>query len=335
VSRVVLPIYALDIPERLTNTIANQFLYQWDVSMRRKIFRLDRKTYQHFDSVTMNGEALCVVVTGASRGLGRAIAVEFARLPNVRSLILIARTTLDATKEEAAAVAQRTEPDRSNLNVITIQADLGNLETLDETIATISEEVRKQQQQESEQHNVAPQRLIFINNAGSLGFIGRATEIPSIRVVQSAIDLNVTSALWMAVCLTKSSSIPQPTSSTLIVNISSMVAIQPFPSLALYSAGKAARDAFFQAMAAEEPPRGSPAAATTTTIKTLNYAPGPLETDMTEEMRSCERLDESLKPHYAKQLVHPTDSARVLVELVQKNEFESGRHIDYYDVVQQ
>jgi sepiapterin reductase len=313
----------------LTNTIANQFL-QWDVSMRRKIFRLDRKTY--FDSVTMNGEAICVVITGASRGLGRAIAVEFARLPNVRSLILIARTSLDSTKEEAAAVAQRTEPNRSNLNVITIQADLGNLETLDETIVTISEEVQKQQQQE--QHNVAPQRLIFINNAGSLGFIGRATEIPSIRVMQSAIDLNVTSALWMAVCLTKSSSIPQPTS-TLIVNISSLVAIQPFPSLALYSAGKAARDAFFQAMAAEEPPRGSPAAATTTTtIKTLNYAPGPLETDMTEEMRSCERLDESLKPHYAKQLVHPTDSARVLVELVQKNEFESGRHIDYYDVVQ-
>jgi hypothetical protein len=33
-----------------------------------------------------------------------------------------------------------------------------------------------------------------------------------------------------------------------------------------------------------------------------------------------------------KQLVQPRDSARKLVALLQKNEFTSGAHLDYYDV---
>jgi sepiapterin reductase len=294
----------------------------------------------------MDGPALssCVVITGASRGLGRAIAVEFAKLPSVRSLLLIARNNLESTKEECLhhrQLVNKEEDLSGTLSVITVHADLGNLETLDETIATICEKV-VQEQQEQEFG-----RLILVSNAGSLGYIGRAAEMPSLRDMQGTIDLNVTSALWMAVRMTSTASTLSRPASVLIVNISSLVAIQPFPSLALYSAGKAARDAFFKAMATEHPAPPSLGATTTPTttttpsatiksVKTLNYAPGPLETDMTQEIRaasSSERLDESLRPHYARQLVQPADSARVLVDLVQKDEFDSGQHIDYFDVV--
>jgi len=47
------------------------------------------------------------------------------------------------------------------------------------------------------------------------------------------------------------------------VNISSLCALQPFRSWALYCSGKAARDMMFRVLAAEEPD-----------VRVLNYAPG-------------------------------------------------------------
>jgi sepiapterin reductase len=80
------------------------------------------------------------------------------------------------------------------------------------------------------------------------------------------------------------------------------------------------------------------AAATGTTagnlcLKYLNYAPGPLETDMTTQLRSEQHLDVNLKTFFQNTLIDPIDSARVLVRLVLENDFENGQHIDYYDIV--
>jgi hypothetical protein len=68
-------------------------------------------------------------------------------------------------------------------------------------------------------------------------------------------------------------------------------------------------------------------------LKYLNYAPGPLETDMTTQLRSAHDLDVNLKTFFQNKLVDPIDSARVLVRLVLGNDFENGQHIDYYDIV--
>lgn len=69
-------------------------------------------------------------------------------------------------------------------------------------------------------------------------------------------------------------------------------------------------------------------------IRLLNYAPGPLETAMTEQIRAANDLHKSLRPSYAQKLLDPKDSARILVQLVRKDAFPSGAHIDYYDVAQ-
>jgi sepiapterin reductase len=68
-------------------------------------------------------------------------------------------------------------------------------------------------------------------------------------------------------------------------------------------------------------------------IQILNYAPGPLETDMATEIWQAPLLDASLKPHYDKQLVDPDDSAARLVQLLLQGNFTSGQHIDYYDLL--
>jgi len=70
----------------------------------------------------------------------------------------------------------------------------------------------------------------------------------------------------------------------------------------------------------------------------LNYAPGPVDTDMQREIRGAEGCDEGTRKYFveAKEketLVKPDDTARKLVEIVCGGKYESGAHVDYFDEV--
>ncbi|XP_020379539.2 sepiapterin reductase [Rhincodon typus] len=109
-----------------------------------------------------------------------------------------------------------------------------------------------------------------------------------------------------------------------VVNISSLCAIQPFKSWSLYCSGKAAREMMFKVLAAEEPD-----------VRVLNYAPGPLDTDMQKQARS-ETADPELRQtfltmHQEGQLIDCHDSSRKLVNILIRDDFPSGAHLDYYD----
>jgi sepiapterin reductase len=70
-------------------------------------------------------------------------------------------------------------------------------------------------------------------------------------------------------------------------------------------------------------------------VKTLNYAPGPLDNDMQADVRSTlgdkEQLEIYSNMHKEGSLVKMDDSSRKLVLLLSKDEFVSGGHVDYYD----
>jgi hypothetical protein len=53
---------------------------------------------------------------------------------------------------------------------------------------------------------------------------------------------------------------------------------------------------------------------------------------VTEIRDNLTQLDASIQPHYQKLQLDPMDSARKLFRLLQADEFESGAHIDYYDL---
>lgn len=57
-----------------------------------------------------------------------------------------------------------------------------------------------------------------------------------------------------------------------LVNMSTLAALQPFPSWSLYCAMKASREMFFKTLAIEREQDGN--------IKVLNYAPGPVDTNV-------------------------------------------------------
>uniref|UniRef100_A0A2K5H6V9 Sepiapterin reductase n=1 Tax=Colobus angolensis palliatus TaxID=336983 RepID=A0A2K5H6V9_COLAP len=168
------------------------------------------------------------------------------------------------------------------------------------------------------------QRLLLINNAGSLGDVSKGfVDLSDSTQVNNYWALNLTSML----CLTSSVLKAFPASPGLnrtVVNISSLCALQPFKGWALYCAGKAARDMLFQVLALEEP-----------NVRVLNYAPGPLDTDMQQLARETSMdpdIRKGLQELKAKgKLVDCKVSAQKLLSLLQKDEFKSGAHVDFYD----
>ncbi len=150
---------------------------------------------------------------------------------------------------------------------------------------------------------------------------------------------------------------------SVVVNVSSLAAVQPFESWGMYCAGacptpplqdlpsppprsyffppppkkhntgKAARDMLTTTIAKEQQ---ATAGANASSHKTLNYAPGPLDTDMQAELRGCERLhpatrEWSLEAFKEGRLVPPAASAAKCLRILVEDTFESGAHVDYYD----
>ncbi|XP_044285459.1 sepiapterin reductase [Varanus komodoensis] len=160
---------------------------------------------------------------------------------------------------------------------------------------------------------------------GSLGDVSKSfLDFTSPAVVNSYLGFNVTSAL----CLTASllQAFPaQPGLVRTVVNISSLCALKPFKTWALYCAGKAARDMMFRVLAVEEPD-----------VRVLSYAPGPLDTDMQAVART-QSGDQELRQAFLHmkqhgQLLDCDVSSEKLLHLLLANTFESGAHVDFYDL---
>lgn len=267
--------------------------------------------------------SLLLIVTGASRGLGKAIAAAFlehAPVNRVRAL-MVARSEegLATTRDQLQQLAKSNDIDLdASIHVM----DLADLDTLDDNIDVLLNECKTGTNGEN-----SYDRVVLVNNAGSLGNVGPLTEMTSLNDLQQSLDFNVTSSLWLSVRIVKN--FMHQTPSCMVVNISSLCAIEPFPTMAVYCTGKAARDMFYNVWAKEL--GGSPK------IKLLNYAPGALATDMTDELRNASQLDPKLSTFYRESyesgsLIHPEKTAERMVKLVWKNEFESGSHIDFWDL---
>ena len=327
--------------------------------------------------------SILVIITGASRGIGRSCAISFATFAsthkNVKKihLCLLARN-VDGLEETVKLVEQAIVATRkNNVNQKTkgnnpegdqaldahipevtssIQkVDLADVDTLEDTIHKILEENLKTSSFQSPL--VKYDHFILINNAGSLGHLGKAKDISSPKYIQKNADLNIVSTCWlssyflqwfchqtklMSIADAESNSHSLSSSSSsattytfktskkcTIVNISSLCAISSFPTMAMYCAGKAYRDMYHQTLANEEKDNPS--------IQILNYAPGAIETNMTETLSQCEDLDCNLSAFYKERndtvFVKVEDSTRKLVKLVMDGDFESGKHIDFWDDV--
>ncbi|KAG5190283.1 hypothetical protein JKP88DRAFT_271474 [Tribonema minus] len=324
----------------------------------------------------MSGLPWLVIVTGASRGLGRCLAQEAVRSigkDHRMTLLLMARSE-SGLMETAASIRGMNSED------VTIEVqpvDLGNLSTLETSLQNAFSGLDARHYQ----------RCVLFNNAGSLGELAPAMDL-SFAGLREAVDLNITSAMWVT-CAFVNLILPrwqqqqqqqggdsglaerpeggagqqqqsgdaqqQPNSADsqqpqqppppteaggsgsegaaaasmpdVVVNISSLAAVKPFPTWAAYCAGKAARDMFHAALAAEH--RASQ-------LRVLSYAPGPLDTDMQARIRAADGCAPELRAFFATMqrdgaLVRPSESAARCVRLVREGCWECGAHVDFFD----
>jgi sepiapterin reductase len=239
------------------------------------------------------------LITGASRGFGRAIAKVVAAASQHHfskfRIFLVARSDsgLQETKDLILAATSET----AKLRVVCHALDLNDLDQLDANMDQLLQDLLVAENGPTVEETY--DRVVLINNAGTIGHLGPCISSPSLQEMRSNVDLNITSCLWISVRFARY--LKQQQQKATIVNISPLVAIADFSTFGIYSAGKAACEKYHAMLAKEEE---------VDLQKMLNYAPGPLETDMVIEIRLAPALDAGLKPNFQKQLLDPEDKAK-------------------------
>ncbi|XP_056320470.1 sepiapterin reductase b [Danio aesculapii] len=260
------------------------------------------------------GRAVCVV-TGASKGYGRTLALQISCLLKPRSVLLLVSRTADQLNQlKQDIVSLHAAHTDLQLDVRCVQADLqepdGVQKTIQETRNTLITDI---------------EHLLIINNAASLGDVSRcAVSFTDPCEVSRYLALNVSGVLSLTAGLLQAFP-PAVGLRRTVVNISSLCALKPFPSWVLYCTGKAARDMMFRVLAEEEPD-----------VRVLSYAPGPLDTDMQLQAR-CFSGNVELRRSFSSmfsdgQLLSCEESGAKLMKLLLDDQYPSGAHLDYYEL---
>jgi len=273
-----------------------------------------------------------VLITGASRGFGKALAVGCARrFHQATDYILIARNNEDLKqcKQKLEEIMKERFGEHGISEISTVCADLGDLTSVELTIGQLFDEIEEK----------GYSRGILFNNAAVVGPLGPIQEIGDLKSIESGLDFSITSSLWLAARFVrifgsqvKNSTkgeiqkTPEEGLPSVIVNVSSHAAVNPSASMVVYCAGKAARQMAMRTIAKEQDPHK---------LKVLNYGPGPLDTYMQEKVRTDQNLLKSRREMFVAlrdngRLVNPEVSAVKCIEMIAENAFESGCCFDFY-----
>jgi 3-oxoacyl-[acyl-carrier protein] reductase len=194
------------------------------------------------------------IVTGASRGIGRATAIALGATG--------VKVVVNYAQSSGAAEEVVTEIEKNGGNAIALKADVSKTEEVDSLI---------------EQTLKTFGRIdILVNNAG----ITRDTLLLRMKLEdwQAVIDLNLTGVF---LCTKAVSKVMLKQKSGRVINITSVAGLMGNPGQANYSAAKAGVIGFSKTVAKELAVRG---------ITVNAVAPGFIVTDMTNDLKADEIL---------------------------------------------
>ena len=188
-----------------------------------------------------------ILVTGASRGLGRALALQLAA--GGASLALCAR---DAARLDAVAVEARAA---GAADVLAITADVGSARDTERMVAATLDRYGRID--------------VLVNNASALG----PTPLPylvdaSSEALREVLEVNLLGAFRLAQAVLGGMLLRQH---GLVVNITSDAAVEGYPGWGLYGASKAALDLLTRVWSAELQDSG---------VRVVAVDPGDMDTDM-------------------------------------------------------
>lgn len=261
-----------------------------------------------FSNIDFSGSTF-VALTGASQGIGRAIAVELSKLLGPNSVMLL----LARNKDELAKTADLCKQD--NVKTVFVSMDL----------ATASAK---------EMHDVIVYALegrkvtdfmtaTIFHNVGSLGNLTVSTEqMDDVDEMRKYYDLNVFNVIKLNTQFLKV--FEEVEDRVVLVNITSLCAIKAMSGMASYCSGKAAREMYFKVLAEEKK-----------NIRVLNYSPGPVETSMIDYV-IAETVNTNLRDVFESfkmqgTLLKPEMTAKKCLTVLQQGKFAPGEHVDYFD----
>ena len=220
----------------------------------------------------------CAIITGASRGLGKAIALKLASLG--------ANIVLNYRSSEKEAIEVENEIKEMGVEVISVKGDISKLKEVENLITVAKEKFG----------NID----IMVNNAG----ITKDTLILRMKEedFDSVIDVNLKGVFN---CLKSITPIMVKQKSGKIINISSVVGLTGNAGQVNYAASKAGIIGMTKSLAKEVGSRG---------INVNAVAPGFIETDMTHELNDKVR-EEAKKNIPLKRFGNPEDVANVVAFL--------------------
>lgn len=256
----------------------------------------------------------CITVTGASRGFGASLAIAFAQhyrhqfastkeADDQLMFILVARN-----HDDLLEVGNQLRSVDCRIDFLAIVGNLSGTEA----ITTVSDGMHQHLANHRYEH------FVLLHNAGSVGDPSQLCR--DISVEQRATRdvyyrLNLYSVMELTGVFIR---LTEYASHKHIVNVSSLAAVKPFKGLTDYCVGKAAREAFFRSLVHELQDK----------VRVLNYAPGPLDTDMFHYLQTEGILVDEFRKMVP---LTPLESAEKLLKLLTLDQYSSGDHIDFYD----
>lgn len=257
-------------------------------------------------SINYENPIYCIV-TGASRGIGRTIAIETARrAKNKIVLVLVARSekNLTETKNLVLEVNKNAIVHLSLLDLS--KPDVKDYENVLKTTLVDFKD---------------PFSAIIFHNAGQIGEIDKSINLSDVKTWQDYFTLNVVSIAALNSVFVNN--VKELTQNVFVVNITSLLGRKAFEFFSMYGSGKAARDLYFQVLAEEEK-----------YIRVLNWSPGMVETDMADELLTImDKLKGTSDKETAfRSILKSEQTINKMFKVLDENNFISGDIIDYHDV---
>lgn len=224
----------------------------------------------------------CAIVTGAAKGIGKAIALKLASLG--------ANIVLNYRSSEEKAIETENEIKALGVEVLRVKGDISNISDVENLVNTAKEKFGKID--------------IMVNNAG----INKDTLILRMKEedFNSVIDVNLKGVFN---CLKTITPVMVRQKSGKIINLSSVVGIAGNAGQVNYAASKAGVIGMTKSLAKEIGARG---------ITVNAVAPGFIETDMTEVLGEKFK-EETKKAIPLKRLGKPEDVANVVAFLASED----------------
>ncbi|KAJ5919440.1 hypothetical protein N7466_010383 [Penicillium verhagenii] len=197
-------------------------------------------------------EGKTVLVTGASSGIGKSTAKEFARTsPKNLKLILTARR-IDALKEVAAEINAEVG---DGVQVLAVKLDVSNPDEIKNFVPSLPDEFKDID--------------VLVNNAGLVKGVAQAPNIAT-EDINVMFNTNVTGLIHMTQAILPIFKSRSEGGRGDIINIGSIAGREPYPGGGIYCATKAAVRSFTDSLRRE---------LIATRIRVIEIDPGQVETE--------------------------------------------------------